>query len=87
MDDTCDHAPTMLDAKNPTSTGYTITHVCWPFACVATPLWDKCEDETHTPKSGKLESFGTPENSELDYKGQNTSHWGCFLCHWKGLEV
>jgi hypothetical protein len=43
---------------------------------VATPLWDECEDETHTPKSGKLESSGTPENSELDCRGQNTSHWG-----------
>jgi hypothetical protein len=42
---------------------------------VATPLWDKCEDETHTPKSGKLESSKTPKNSELDCKGQNTSHW------------
>jgi len=43
---------------------------------VATPLWAKCEDETHTPKSGNLESFGTPKNSELDRRGQNTSHWG-----------
>jgi hypothetical protein len=43
---------------------------------VATPLWGKCEDETHTPKSGNLESFGTPKNSELDCRGQNTSHWG-----------
>jgi hypothetical protein len=42
--------------------------------CVTTPLWDKCEDETHTPKSGKLESSGAPENSELEFKGQNTSH-------------
>jgi hypothetical protein len=25
-----------------------------------------------------LESFGTPENSELELKGQNTSHWGVF---------
>jgi len=41
---------------------------------VATPLWDKCEAETHTPKSGKLESSGTPKNSELKFKGQNTSH-------------
>jgi len=41
---------------------------------VATPPWDKCEDETHTPKSGKLVSSGTPENSELEFKGQNTSH-------------
>ncbi len=43
---------------------------------VATPLWVKCEDETHTPKSGNLESFGTPKNSKLDCKGQNTLHWG-----------
>jgi hypothetical protein len=43
--------------------------------CVTTPLWSKCEDETHTPKSGNLESFGTPKNLELDCKGQNTSHW------------
>ncbi len=43
---------------------------------VATPLWAKCEDETHTPKSGDLESFETPKNSELDCRGQNTSHWG-----------
>jgi len=44
--------------------------------CVATPLWAKCEDETHTPKSGNLECSGTLENSELDYRGQNTLHWG-----------
>jgi hypothetical protein len=44
--------------------------------CVATPLWVKCEDETHTLKSGKLESFDTPRNSELEFRGQNTSHWG-----------
>jgi hypothetical protein len=41
---------------------------------VATPLWAKCEGEAHTPKSGKLESFGTPENLELDSKGQISSH-------------
>jgi len=41
---------------------------------VATPLWAKCEDETHTPKSGNLESSGTFKNSELDCRGQNTSH-------------
>jgi hypothetical protein len=45
-------------------------------ANVATPLWAKCEDETHTPKSGDLESSGTPKNSELDFRGQNTLHWG-----------
>ncbi len=43
---------------------------------VATPLWDKCEGEAHTLKSGKLESFGTFENSELEFRGQNTLHWG-----------
>jgi len=41
---------------------------------VITRFWDKCEDETHTPKSGKLEFVETPENSELEFKGQNTFH-------------
>jgi hypothetical protein len=41
---------------------------------VATPFWAKCEGEAHTPKSGKLESCGTPENSELDCRGQISSH-------------
>ncbi len=36
----------------------------------------KCEDETHTPKVGDLESSGTPECLEFDSKAQNTSHWG-----------
>ncbi len=30
----------------------------------------------NTWKSGDLESSGTPECSELDSKGKNTSHWG-----------
>jgi hypothetical protein len=38
------------------------------------PILAKCEDETHTLKVGDLESSGTPENSELDFRGQNTSH-------------
>jgi hypothetical protein len=42
---------------------------------VATPLWGKCEVTTHTPKNGTWESSGTPENSELNCKCQNTSHW------------
>jgi hypothetical protein len=41
---------------------------------VVTPLWAKCEGEAHTPKSGKLESRGTLENSELDCRGQISSH-------------
>ncbi len=43
---------------------------------VVTSLWAKCEGEAHTPKSGNLESSGTPKNSEPELKGQNTSHWG-----------
>ncbi len=43
---------------------------------LATPIWGKCEDETCTPKSGNLESSGSPETSELDCKGQNTLPWG-----------
>jgi hypothetical protein len=56
-----------------------IGHQAWniPLATnVATPIWAKCEGEAHTPKSGNLESFGTPKNSELELKGQNTLHWG-----------
>jgi hypothetical protein len=50
--------------------GYHLRHF------VATPFWGKCEDETHTPKSGDLESSGTLETSEFDCRGQNTSPWG-----------
>ncbi len=35
-----------------------------------------CEDETHTPKVGDLESSGTPKCLEFDSKGQNISPWG-----------
>jgi hypothetical protein len=38
----------------------------------------KCENATHTPKSGKMESFGTPKNSEDDLRGQISSPW-CVL--------
>ncbi len=37
------------------------------------PTLAKCEDETHIPKVGDWESFGTPECLEFDNKGQNTS--------------
>jgi hypothetical protein len=43
---------------------------------VATPLWNKCDDETHTLESGNLESFETPATSKLNFRGQNTSPWG-----------
>jgi hypothetical protein len=42
---------------------------------IATPLWRKCKVVTHTPKNGTWKSSGTSENSEHDYRGQNTSHW------------
>jgi hypothetical protein len=48
----------------------------WCTPNVATPFWGKCEVATQTPEKGSLESFGTPENSDDDYRGQNTSHWG-----------
>jgi hypothetical protein len=45
----------------------------WVVLC-RNPSLAKCEDETHTPKVGDLESSGTPKKSELDCRGQNTSH-------------
>jgi len=48
------------------------TCVCY---CVVTPLWAKCEDETHTPKSGNLESSGTPATLKLDNRRKNTLPW------------
>jgi len=53
-----------------------VVHIYGCTKCVATPLWAKCEDETHTPKSGNRESSGTLASSELDNRGQNTSPWG-----------
>jgi hypothetical protein len=43
---------------------------------VVTPLWPSVGVKPNTWKSWELESFGTLESSELDSKGQNTSHWG-----------
>jgi hypothetical protein len=40
------------------------------------PILAKCEDETHIPKVGDLESSGTLECLEFDSKGKNTSPWG-----------
>jgi hypothetical protein len=40
------------------------------------PTLAKCEDETHTPKGGDLESSGTPESLEFNSKGKNTLPWG-----------
>jgi hypothetical protein len=48
----------------------------WESIGVATPLWGKCEDDTHIPESGNLESSRTPTTLKLNCKGQNTSTWG-----------
>jgi hypothetical protein len=50
------------------------------------PTLAKCEDETHTPKVGDLESSGTPKLLELDNRGQNTSHWGVIYINGKVLK-
>jgi hypothetical protein len=42
---------------------------------VATLTWSSVGVKPNTWKSGDLESSETPECSELDSKGQNTSHW------------
>ena len=39
------------------------------------PTLAKCEDETHTPKVGDLESSGTPECLELNSRAKNTLPW------------
>ncbi len=53
---------------------------------VTTPLWGKCEDETHTPKSENFESSGTPAISEINCKGQNTSPWSVLYTVGKALK-
>jgi len=56
------------------------------WVAIATPLWAKCEDETHIPESGNLESSGTPKNLELDCRGQNTLHQGVLYINGKVLK-
>ncbi len=46
----------------------------------------KCENATHTPKSGKIESSGTPKNSEDDLRGQISSPWCVFYINGKALK-
>jgi len=68
----------------------TMLNLCLIIRCewvhVTTPLWAKCEDETHTPESGDLESFGTSENLEFDCRGQNMLHWGVLYINGKVLK-
>jgi len=65
------HWLTKSHAKNYWGEGY-MTIGVHPNNSVATPLWAKCQDETHTPKSGNWESSGTLATSELNNRGQNT---------------
>jgi len=52
---------------------YHIKHIHIVTLSPKTPLWSKCENETHIPKSGNLESSRTPDILELDRKEQKTS--------------
>jgi hypothetical protein len=54
--------------------------------CVTTPLWAKCEDETHIPESGGLESSRTLKNLELDCRVQNTLNRGVLYINGKVLK-
>jgi hypothetical protein len=49
---------------------------CLNYIIVAPLLWPSVGVKPNTWKSWDLESSGTPECSELDSKGKNTSHWG-----------
>ncbi len=42
------------------------------------PILRRCEDETHTPKMGTWESFGTPKTSEFAFRVK-TTHIGVFF--------
>jgi hypothetical protein len=50
------------------------------------PLWGKCEVGTHTLENGTWEPSGTPENSEHNFRGQNTLHWNFFYTVGKVLK-
>jgi hypothetical protein len=57
-----------------------------PFKC-RNPTLKECEDVTHTPEMGTWESSGSPENSELDCRGQNTFPWGVIYIVGKVLKL
>jgi hypothetical protein len=46
----------------------------------------KCVEETHTPKSGNLESSETPATLELDSRGKSTLPWGFLYTVGKALK-
>jgi hypothetical protein len=53
---------------------------------VATPLWSSVKMTFTLPKMGTWESSETPESSELNCRGQNTSPWGVHYIVWKALK-
>ncbi len=54
---------------------------------VATPLWAKCEDETHTPKKWELGVFRDSRNFRAQQQRAKHLAMKCSLYRWKGLEV
>jgi hypothetical protein len=59
----------------------------WNSILVSQPHFGaKCENATHTLKSGKMESFGTLENSKDDLRGEISSPWCVFYINGKVLK-
>ncbi len=54
---------------------------------VATPLWSKCEDETHTPKKWELGVLRDSHNFRARQQREKHLTLKCFLYRWKGREV
>ncbi len=76
--DTCDCSPCSNKLACVRS-GMRVVCAVMPPASITcrNPTLAKCGGEAqHLEKVGNLESSGTPECSELNSKGQNTSHWG-----------
>jgi hypothetical protein len=51
------------------------------------PILKECEDDIHTPEMGTWESFGTPKNSKLGCRGQNTLPWSVLYTVGKVLKL
>jgi hypothetical protein len=47
----------------------------------------KCENATHNPKSGKMESYGTPKNLEDYLRSQISSPWCVLYINGKVLKL
>jgi len=59
---------------------------CWGGVLnVATPLWAKCDDETHSRKWG-LGVLWDSQKLKVRLQGQNTSHWSVLYINGKALK-